>query len=48
LHNGELSGCYAHAALIGIVKSRRTNWVRQVVCMEGEESTFRLLVARPV
>jgi len=45
LYNGELSGFYAHAALIGIVKSRRTNWVGQVVCMGGKRSTFRLLVA---
>lgn len=48
LHNGELSGFYAHATLIGIVKSRRTKWVAQVVCMGGKRNTFRLLMERPV
>jgi len=48
LHNGELSGFYAHTALIGIVKLRRTKWVGQVVCMGGKRNTFRLLVERPV
>jgi hypothetical protein len=47
LHNEELSGFYAHATLIGTVKSR-TKWVGQVVCMVGKRNTFRLLVERPV
>jgi len=48
LHNGELSGFYVHATLIGIVKSRRTKWVGQVACMGGKRNTFRILVERPV
>jgi hypothetical protein len=48
LHNGELSGFYVHATLIGTVKSRRTKWFGQVVCMGGKRNTCRLLVERPV
>lgn len=48
LHNGELSGFYANATLIGMVKSRRTKWVGHVVRMGGKRNTFRLLVERPV